>query len=169
MSTLDILAQDCISDGRLFHLHPYVPSTRIARLICVSPSVMDYLQSNDMRAGQLQAELDSFIGGDKIAISMVPRNAGSAFIGLLAPAEDGIFDIRSIDPSPAIRVFGAFVRRDYFVGLVHRTRKMLKTERDWEIAIADCKREWKHCFHASLPLTGASPNDYLSNWTCLDI
>ena len=169
MSILDILAESAVADGRLFRLHPYEPTTRIARLLSVSPSVMEYLQSDDMRAGQLHAELDSFIGGDKITISMIPRHAGSAFIGLLEPAQDGVFDIRSIDPRPAVRVLGAFVRRDYFVGLVPRTRKMLLTPKDWETAIEDCKREWKHCFHESLPLTGASPNDYLSNWICLDI
>lgn len=167
--SIDTLISDSIADGRLFRLLPYKPSTRIARRICVSGSVWDYLNSDEIRAGYLHAELDSFIGGDNIVVSMLPRNADTAFIGILEPPDDGIFDIRSRAPRPALRVLGAFARRDYFIGLVHRERKVLRAEHDWDLAITECKREWQRCFHALLPLTGASPNAYLSNWTCLDI
>lgn len=167
--SMDSLIEQSLSDGRLFRAHPFHPATKIARLICVSGSIWEYLTGSEIRAGQLHAELDSFTGGDNIVISMKPRGADTAFIGILEPPTDGIFDIRSRDPRPGMRILGAFARRDYFIGLVLRQRKFLLTESDWDIAIAECKRKWRRRFYELLPLTGASPNDFLSNWTCLDI
>ena len=167
--SIDILIEDSTGGGKLFKLLPYEPSTRIIRLIYLAPVVMNYVASDDPRAGYLHAELDSFISGDNIVISMVPRNAATAFIGILDPPENGMFDIRSRDPRPAMRILGGFARKDVFIGLVLRTRKLLLTEKDWDVAIAECKRKWQSRFHALLPLTGASPSDYLSNCTCMDL
>lgn len=87
----------------------------------------------------------------------------------LTPPEDGLFDIRSRDPKPGMRVLGAFVSRDYFVGLVPRTRRLLQGEKDWQDAISECNREWQRCFHALRPYIGATADDYLSNCTCVDV
>jgi hypothetical protein len=130
---------------------------------------MEYVVSDDIRAGQLHAELDSFIGGDKIVLSMIPRNAGNAFMGILDPPNNGLFDIRSRDPRPGMRILGGFGRKDFFIGLALRERRTLVTEQDWNRAIAECKREWQHRFHSSLPLIGAFPNDYLTNCECMDL
>lgn len=167
--SIDILIEQCAADRRLFQIHPYVPHTKIVRELYVSPSVKSYLESSQIRAGQLHGQLDSFIGGNKIVISMLPRNAGNAFFGLLEPPSNGLWDLRSIDPRPALRILGAFAKKDCFIGLVLRTRSTLKTEKDWDVAITECKREWRVRFHALLPLTGGIPNDHFSNWVSMDI
>lgn len=170
--SIDILIEDGVARGRLFRLLPYEPSTPIVRLVCLSDAVWPYVMSNALRAGRLHAELDSFIGGDQVTISLNPRGAKrgakNAFIGMLEPSSDGFLDIRSRDPRPALRVLGGFARRDYFIGLVLRERRLMETEQHWEEALTECKRSWWHLFYPIPPITGASPNDYLSNWICLD-
>ena len=139
--SIDILIEDSTGGGKLFKLLPYEPSTRIIRLIYLAPVVMNYVASDDPRAGYLHAELDSFISGDNIVISMVPRNAATAFIGILDPPENGMFDIRSRDPRPAMRILGGFARKDVFIGLVLRTRKLLLTQK--RLGCRNCRMQKK--------------------------
>lgn len=168
MST-QALIEDSLSHGTLRRLHPWNPATKLVRLIYLSPTVFEYVQSDEIRAGLLHQTLDVFIGGAKITITMTPRKKqNTAYMGLLDPIENGILDIRSIDPAPALRILGAFARKDHFIGLVHRFRKEMLTENDWTLAIEECRREWKKRFHALLPIVGDNPNDYLSNYSCVD-
>jgi hypothetical protein len=122
------------------------------------------------RAGQLHANLDLFIGGGIITVSMIPYKAGKSYMGLLDPPNDGIWDIRSRDPSPALRLLGGFAKKDVFVGLVLRERKQLDVgkSREWSVAIGECKTEWRNRFLAYKPLCGDNFHDYLSNCTSVD-
>jgi hypothetical protein len=164
------LIDDWISRGEVFCLLPWLPSIKTARLIYVSRTVRAFIDSGDDRAGYLHANLDSFIGGDLITASMTPRKAGKAYMGLLHPTDDGIWDIRSRDPSPALRLLGGFARRDAFVGLVLYARKSLGAfgDRAWSVAITDCKAEWRRRFHPYSPVTGDDLHDYLSNGSRVD-
>jgi hypothetical protein len=69
------------------------------------------------RAGLLKADLEEFVKGSEILVCLEPFAAKAAYIGRLAPVEDGIWDIRSRDPSPALRVIGLFAETDVFVAL----------------------------------------------------
>jgi len=167
--SIRILIQDAISREDLFILPVTDPYIKRSRIIVLNNLLNEYVKSDDIRAGALQAEMESYIGGDLISASLDPREAGDAFFGLLDPAADGWWDLRSRDPRPGLRVLGAMIERDYFVGLVLKTRKELLTEKDWELAIRECKREWER-FAATLlpPNLGASVDDYFSNAYCVD-
>ena len=164
------LIEDCLAAGTLFPLHPWLPSIRPVRIVYVSRPVRDYIQSGGERAGYLHGDLDSFIGGDTITVSMIPREAREAYMGILHPAMDGIWDIRSRDPRPSLRLLGGFARRDAFIGLVLYERKLLRDffSREWEFAIRQCKREWSRRFHAYTPVTGDDLHAYLSNYSSVD-
>ena len=166
--SIHILIDEHVAAKRLFRLHPYEPATKVARLIYVSPSLSAYLQSEDTRAGYVHGDLDSFIGGDRILVSLIPHKARKAYMGLLEPTLNGIWDIRCRDPKPGIRVMGGFSKINHFVALTYFERKIKDTPADWRITIAECDREWNALFGNELPITGEHPSDFLSNYRCVD-
>ncbi len=87
----------------------------------------------------------------------------------LEPWSDEIWEIRSIDPKPSIRVFGSFAGQDVFVGLTWSFRKDLNGYGGpkWQSAIAAYKREWKSFFNCA-SISGGYPGDYLTNAVVLD-
>ena len=151
----------------LFEVHTFDPAITPARRICVSEHVAALLRDEgNERAGYLLDDLDRFLKGNIVTISMQPRDAKTAFMGLLDPAANCKFDIRSRDPSPALRIIGAFRERDFFIGLVLRVRRIMN-EPDWVQAIDECDELWRLHFHDS-PLTGSNPSVFLTNWYCVD-
>lgn len=162
------LIRDCLARDDLFLLDTFDPSIPRVRFIYVSQTVKEFTENpTNARAGRLHANLDLFIGGGVITASMAPHKAGNAYMGRLNPPEDGIWDIRSRDPSPALRLLGGFSKRDVFIGLVLRERKSLgdKKSREWSVAISECNKEWRNRFLAYKPLCGDNLHDYLSNCT----
>lgn len=63
-----------------------------------------------------------FVKGQQLAVSVVPHEHKTAYLGLLAPKDEGTWDIRSRDPEPGMRVFGRFACRDTFVALAWALR-----------------------------------------------
>jgi len=167
--SIEGLIQGCLETGLLFRVHPFLP-IKLVRRIFVSKPIRDYLESDDERAFGLLGDLDSFIGGDIITTSIVPREARAAYMGLLHPTIDGVWDIRSRDPSPALRLLGGFSRRDTFVGLVLYERRLMGDffSKEWKFAISACKREWARRFHLLKPITGDDLHVYLSNFSSVD-
>ncbi|SRR6266516_92564 len=168
--SIEGLIQDCLEARQLFPLLPWLPSVKPVRVIYISREVKDFIDSPEDRAGQLHADLDSFIGGHIITVSTIPHKARNAYMGLLDPSKDGIWDIRSRDPSPSLRLLGGFSGKDEFVGLALHRRALMGAgnSKEWAIAITHCKSEWRKRFHAYKPLTGDSLHDCLSNYSRVD-
>ena len=78
------------------------------------------------RANRLRADLEMFVRGQVLGISMTPYRHKSAYMGLLDPPERGFWDIRSRDPKPALRVLGHFADVDLFVALVWQPAWLLR-------------------------------------------
>ncbi len=117
------------------------------------------------RFGALRGDLDHFVQGDLISVAMKPFDkAKSAFIARLNPTRDGVWDIRSRDPKPAIRVFGMFAEVDMFVALTWEFRQSLGGPRstEWHTEIERCKTAWRKLFPVYGPVTGDNVDDYLS-------
>lgn len=152
-------------------LDPWDPNTERVRTIYVSESVKEYIESSTERAGQLHADFDRFIGGKLITASLVPYKARNAYMGLLHPVKDGLWDIRSQDPRPGLRVLGGFAEKDVFIALTIHERKLLGigTSRLWSLATRGCKTEWVKRFHAYKPVYGVDLHDYISNSVSVDI
>lgn len=152
----------------LHELHPFDIGIKPVRRICVSDHTANFLRlDSDYRAGKFLDDLDRFMRGHIISISMRPRNAKDAFMGLLAPEANCIFDFRSRAPEPGLRLIGAFKSKDFFVGLVFRVRKYMN-EPEWDRAIYECDNLWKQHFQDIPPLTGSDPSVFLTNWHSVD-
>lgn len=115
-----------------------------------------------VRAGELLATFDTFLGGRLITIG--GRNDKDAYMKFLEPEQEEVWEIRSIDPKPSIRVFGRFAAKNVFVATNMGFRSDLGGfgSIEFRAAMTHCKRAWSRCFHTWPPHKGKSAHDYIS-------
>jgi len=168
------------ADKRLYVVNPPFPSEPALRTLLVSPEIHTLITGQQWpnadwtrRCNALRADLESFVVGNYIGVSLTPREAGSAYMGLLAPEADGTWDIRSRDPSPGIRLLGRFAERDTFIALIPASRSVHSElmvrgplgafgSEEWNAAIKECNAEWRKLFPTYGPITGGNAGDFLS-------
>lgn len=148
-------------------MQPTLPSIPHRRIILVSRPLQEALeaeltdQAAAYRTGLLLNTLDTFIGGGLITVG--GRN-DDAYMKLLEPEDEQVWEIRSVDPRPSVRVFGRFAEPDVFVA----TNKGLRTElgafgsAEFRRAMTDCTREWGKCFHTWPAHSGEQINDFIT-------
>jgi hypothetical protein len=118
------------------------------------------------RGFALRADLDRFVDGSLIN-AVLPRKEkpyevkDAAYIRLLHPWADEVWEIRSVTTAPSIRVFGRFADQDLFVALTWSTRAELARP-PWRNAQVSCRTEWTKLFHPYPSLTGANLHDYIA-------
>lgn len=113
----------------------------------------------------LRGQFDHFIGGGLISVAENPYSKwDKAFIARVDPVKDEIWDIRVIDPKPAIRVLGAFAETDVFIALEweYRTKLGGPESREWRSFVGRAKAKWRSLFGTYKPHTGANVSDYVS-------
>jgi hypothetical protein len=162
-------------DGRLFRLGPRMGTP--SRQLVVSRSIQALLDgpwdndAEEIRYGALYADLESYVVGGRLTFSDRPRDNRNAYLAALDPLKDGIWEIRSPNPRPGLRLLGYFVKVDYFVALWAGERKGLKQygSREWAKATKNCRGEWNRLFPADPPpLTGSrNLHDYISQGAVL--
>lgn len=170
MSIVDSI-KNHVDNGRLHLVVPLMPEGAIQRQIYAARAVVSFLESpwldeeEEERAGRLRQDLDHFSNGEIITFCTEPFKARTAYMGLLDPPNEGIIDIRSRDPSPAIRVLGKFAERDLFIALIWRTRNELgsKYSSAWSDAYEECNKYWQRLFPDFGPVTGANVHDYIGS------
>lgn len=160
------------NEGRLVPLAPYLPGLPSVRMIFVSPELYALVagpwgdKEIEHRANRLRADFDMFITGSVISVGQDPyKKKKNAYMSSLDPTEDEVWEIRSRDPKPGIRVFGRFTERDVFVALnwAHRDKLGGPQSREFRDERERCKAEWRKLFPSYAPHTGATPDDYISN------
>jgi hypothetical protein len=161
-----------VKEGRLSLLLPAMPSGAVVRRIYVSPEVNSLVYGPwgdrewEQRCGQLRADLDRFIEGRLITVGNLstPYKGKTSYMKRLNRPHDEVWEIRSIDPHPGIRVFGRFADTDVFIALTWAKRPDLRGPRDreWRDSIEACKAEWRKLFPAYQPKSGADIRDYIS-------
>lgn len=175
--SIEELIQSQLDAGELVRVHPALGDSE-ERTMFVSREVSDLLsppwtdKTVEERVGFLRADLEAFVRGQLMGMCMLPRKANEkAHFGLLAPAEDGFWDVRSVNPDPGLRVVGAFAKRDVFVGLCWAPRSKAWLQRlpladfhslEWRRLIKRARREWQRLFLGLEPHKGASHSDHIS-------
>lgn len=171
-----------VNEHRLFALPPLMPpSLGVAlRHIFVSPEI-NALLNGPWRDRQwmercvlLRAHLDRFSQGAVIPVAARPFKKGAtAYMRQLYRWREEVWEIRSREAKPGIRVLGRFAETDVFVALTWHKRPDLHgpESREWRNAIEGCKTEWRNLFPAYDPKTGdpssVYPTDYISANTYL--
>jgi hypothetical protein len=168
-----------IAEDRLFLLGLAVPGDPVMRTIVMAEEIRALIEGPwgraalRRRAGRLRADLEEFVKGETIVACLEPFKAGSAYMGRLAPPTDGAWDIRSRDPTPALRVVGMFAEADVFVALrwAPRSKRPAWTSkaslgdrdsREWRDIIVQCKTDWTNLFHTYRPVTGGNIHAHIS-------
>jgi len=171
MSIRDEIVNRC-DEGRLVGLEQALPGSPAVRTMFVSLDIHNLVigpwndKKIEYRSGLLRADLDMFISGMVISVGQHPyKKKNSAYMSPLDPPADEVWEIRSRDPKPGIRVFGHFSEKDIFVALTWGFRELLggPKSREWRNAREECKAEWRKLFHPYKPHTGSTPDDYTSN------
>lgn len=169
MSIYDQIAY-WVADRRLVELTPAFGPPTLRRIVA-SADVNALLIGPwgdvewERRCGALQADLDAFMEGRLITVARQPYKGKTSYMLRLAPTYEEVWEIRSRDPNPGIRIFGSFAETDLFVALGWSKRADLKgpTSREWRDARIQCKTDWANLFRPYQPKSGANLHDYISN------
>ncbi len=121
----------------------------------------------DHRIGGLWQDLDNFSLGELITVGYGPE--ATCMMKNLDPRTDEVWEIRSKDPKPQIRIFGRFCAQDVFVATHATYRDHLgnpwesKFEGNhWPQEILRCRQIWEQLCQGAAPHNGRSINDYIS-------
>lgn len=166
-----------IGKGELFSIDLFLGDP-VARMMVVSTEVQELLDgpwesvTMERRCGRLEADLQAFVKGDFIPISLTPYEHKTAYMGRLDRPEDEVWDIRSRDPNPGLRVFGRFGDIDLFIALNWAPRSVEwgsqpplgnTSTMNWDFAILECQERWRGLFSGYEPVHGESIHDYVSS------
>lgn len=121
----------------------------------------------------VRVDLESYIAGDQVSVCLEPYKAEDALFGRLDKPADEVWDIRSRNPRPGIRILGRFAECDCFVAfscwprsveLEYLPRPPLgqRDSAEWAGAIKECKADWRKLFYDYPAHTGKTVNDYIS-------
>lgn len=156
-------------EGRLVLMQPLVPGPHVRSLFAEESLFRDIDDGQRQltgtlayRVGQLRSDFDHFSAGGTTVVGYGTEN--TCLFKQLDPRAEEVWEIRSRNPKPAIRVFGRFAEADCFIA----THWCLRTDlggpdsREWATEIRRCKAEWKKLFPTYDPHTGTSANDYIS-------
>jgi hypothetical protein len=106
--SIEALIEGHLAAGRLHRLSPVLDSDPIVRKMIISPKINGLIEgpweSEEMRdrCNALRANLEAFVKGDNITLSLTPHEHKTAYMGRLDKPKDEVWDIRSRDPSPGI-------------------------------------------------------------------
>ncbi|HTO66034.1 MAG TPA: hypothetical protein VMM15_32830 [Bradyrhizobium sp.] len=107
------------------------------------------------RMGALQADLELFAEG---------RAVDPKYLFRLYPAEDCVWEIRSVRPEPSIRVLGLFADRDVFVATNIALRETLGgwQSREWKNVKRTARAVWTQLFHTYQPVNSGNIHDLVT-------
>jgi hypothetical protein len=183
--SMPALISAAVRDGRLFWVDPIFQSDPVVRRLLVVPEIWELIDKPPAayrdRCARLRADLESFVLGHEIVVCEHPFEAHkkNAYMALLDPEWDGVWDIRSRDPSPALRVIGHFADQDLFVATViaSRSRPFPPVVRgplgearseEWAEAIAAANSAWSELFGQQKQAFRGNITDVLSGNYRLD-
>lgn len=147
-----------IAEGRLVKLGTCLSSDPKLRQMYLTSELYDEVtrdredREEAKRFAELTYDLGTFITNSVI----YPVD-----LKLLRPKEDGIWEIRSVEPEPQIRVFGMFADKDIFIGTHYVERDILGDwdSFEWKNEIKRAKRIWDSLFLAYSHKTSTDPNN----------
>ncbi len=156
-------------EGRIEQLPHTLLGARTPRLIYLIRSVFDQVMGpwpdteTAERMGVLRADLDRFLEGNRVIVGH--RRSRHAYMKRLDPGRDEVWEIRSRDPTPELRVFGRFAETDVFIGTACLDREYLGDEDSpqWRDEMVRCIADWRNLFHPYPPLRERPLDEYISS------
>jgi hypothetical protein len=178
------LWREKVNNGELFKLEFLVPGPSEKRVVLLSPEIHKLISGpwtseiQAERCNRLRADLENILSGERLVVCWEPFKARKDHqIGRLAPVSDNVFDLRSGDPSPGLRVLFHFAKKDVLVVHLCSPRSVdvswierlpLISRKRWNRAIQSCHASWSILFPHHDPHSGNHIDDYLSNAIILE-
>jgi hypothetical protein len=99
-----------------------------------------------------------------VALDNPYKKPKATYLSRLDPVADEVWEIRSVDPSPSLRIFGRFAEVDTLILLNWEFRKPLggPGSGGFDIEREKCKVEWKKLFQTYPPISSGVVNEYVS-------
>ena len=166
--------QDMLDAGQRHEMlrfwKPLLPRPRI-RMLYVAKELVDEIESNDRdeyRMGQLSRDFDFFCQSPRIAVGTGRET--TCFMKRLEPGADEVWELRSRDPEPQVRVFGRFAQPDCFVATHAAFREDLGDlswsrweGNNWPTEIQRCKSKWAVLLPSQVTFSGGSIHAYITS------
>ena len=142
---------DKVDRGMLYPLIPKAPGAQIRRALFVEEALWKELNSPegddewDERIARLTADLEVFVTEATIT---------AKYLFLLYPARDCVWEIRSVQHRPSVRVMGLFPSKDVFVSTNFALREALEgwQSRAWKEVKRMARAMWRRLFPSYVPL-----------------
>ena len=150
--------------GMLFPILPKAAGAPIRRAMFVAEGLWNELNSTegdpewDERIGRLRADLEVFV---------TEASIGPKYLFLLYPSADAVWEIRSVQDSPSIRVLGLFPAADIFVSTNYALREALEgwQTRAWKTVKRMAKAVWRALFGTYRPIVTTNAKQVCSGAT----
>jgi hypothetical protein len=143
-----------IAENRLFLLKPLNEKDNKRRTVLMSNEINQLVTGPwvdgpmGARCARLRADLENLVTAEDIIVCWEPFEARNEQIGRLCPVRDEVWDLRSQDPKPGLRIFFRFAEKDVFVALtcaprsvpvswLHRLPLLGQESREWRNAIVE--------------------------------
>jgi hypothetical protein len=152
---------------------PGDPATR-AVLLSSSLNSIFHRAAKESRIARLQADLQNIVAGGEVTLSFTPFKHLSATFGVLEPAGEGTWEIRSRHPSPGLRVFGRFAEVDTFVAIDWAPRSkplegfdkkplLGRKSLEYQFAQIEVDQFWNKHLAKQSPIYGERCSDYFTD------
>ena len=178
MSIRDVIRAR-VEEGRLLHLRPVMADDPVKRHMFITEEIRTLImgpwtnKQMQMRCGYLRGNLESFVKGQIVSVSLTIDKKDEAYLGRLQPPEDETWDIRSRKPRPGLRVLGRFSEPDHFIAILCCPRSIAVDwltrpslgdgdSEEWRDAIQQCKAAWRQLFEPYEPYSGGNISDYIT-------
>jgi hypothetical protein len=170
-----------LASKRLFKLEFRYRGPAEKRVVLMAPEVAKLVfppwpdTAMGERCARLRGDLENFLGDNPVTVCWTPfRGRPYHQLGRLDPVEHGVWEIRSVDPDPAIRVLFCLAERDFMVALscsplsvtVHwleRPPLGPRQSAEWKRAIRECRSQWGELFPGNAPFCGGTLDECISD------
>jgi hypothetical protein len=164
---------------RLFRLKPLNEKDPKKRTVLMSQEIAGLVYGPWLtgpmgnRCARLRGDLENLVTAENITVCWEPFEGRHEQIGRLCPVRDEVWDLRSQDPPPGLRVFFRFAEKDIFVAIncaprslevpwLNRIPLLGRKTRQWRNAVIECRAEWKKLFPSYDAHTGSHINEYIT-------
>jgi hypothetical protein len=140
-----------VQEGRLHAFYPLPLSGRRYREMYLTDELRRYFVAPQDVEVQRLAELEA-----DLAVFVQSPSVDPNYIFCLHPVRDCVWEIRSVQPEPSIRVFGQFAAKDLFIAMHFELRSMLGEweRKEWKISKRRAGSTWRSLFPAYNPMAG---------------
>lgn len=140
------------------------------RVLYVTAELLEEIETNDRdeyRMGQLHRDFDFFCQSPRLTVGRGRKT--ECFMKPLEPVDDEVWELRSRDPEPQVRVFGRFAAPDTFIATHAAFRDDLGDVswsrwegNNWPTEIQKCKSRWTVLLPSQVPFSGGSIHAYIT-------